>query len=79
MVRLLIEAGADLSLKDNDGTALDNAKMQGHTDIVTLLEQAEAKTLNKPANKKPCKQEKDRQQHMSNFRKFALSRKGMHK
>jgi ankyrin repeat protein len=38
-VKLLKDAGADLSIKDNDGvTALQHAKKRGYTEIVAVLE-----------------------------------------
>lgn len=40
IVKLLKDAGADLSIKDNDGvTALEHAKKRGFIDIVAVLEQ----------------------------------------
>ncbi len=42
-VKLLVEHGADLNAKSTDGiTALDSAKLHGHTPIVDLLEKAGA-------------------------------------
>jgi ankyrin repeat protein len=39
IVKLLKDAGADLSIKDNDGvTALQHAKKRGYTEIVAVLE-----------------------------------------
>ena len=36
----LLEGGADLTLRDNDGdTALDNARSYGHSEVVALLSQ----------------------------------------
>jgi len=45
VVKLLLEKGADVNVKTNDGkwTALGLAKLKGHTDIVQLLEKAGAK------------------------------------
>ena len=39
IVRLLKDAGADISIKDNEGvTALDHAKKRGFTEIADVLE-----------------------------------------
>jgi len=39
LARLLLEYGADTTVKDARGnTALDHAKMQGFSDLITLLE-----------------------------------------
>eukprot|EP01045_Picozoa_sp_COSAG04_P032143 COSAG04_NODE_6202_length_1385_cov_2.419907_3_plen_85_part_00 len=36
--RLLLEAGADKPLRDNEGTALGQAGLQGHAGVVALLQ-----------------------------------------
>lgn len=41
IVRILLDAGADPSIEDNDGnTALENARRLGHDEIARILEQA---------------------------------------
>jgi hypothetical protein len=40
MVRLLLDAGCDLVPRDGDGTALENARRQGHGSITAMLETA---------------------------------------
>lgn len=41
--RLLINAGADVNLADNEGnTPLQHARQRGYADIVNILEQADA-------------------------------------
>jgi ankyrin repeat protein len=44
VVKLLLDKSADVNTKAKDGySALNRAKENGHTDIVELLEKAEAK------------------------------------
>ncbi|MEH6826189.1 MAG: ankyrin repeat domain-containing protein [Motiliproteus sp.] len=39
IVKLLVDAGADLSIRDNNGkTAMDNAQAKGYTQIIKILE-----------------------------------------
>ena len=38
VVRLLLEGGADREARDQDGTALENARKEGHDGVVLLLE-----------------------------------------
>lgn len=46
-VQRLLKLGADLDYRDTDGlSAIDRAKANGHDEIVTLLEQAQAKKKN---------------------------------
>ncbi|WP_053070702.1 ankyrin repeat domain-containing protein [Halomonas sp. PR-M31] len=44
IVELLVDAGADVNLADNDGTTpLQHAKARGYTEIAEILEKAGAK------------------------------------